>query len=239
MYPHQVCTCRYSYAIKSLTSKVVAAFGFVAALLVLLPSSAYAVTVAQFTGGEFYYDGTTFTTASAPSTAGVSSLASITNPFSFSGTAPMTLNITGVTKTGGWDVIGPIGVQLFSGGSFNLSDSSGTLLAGTISDSAFTAPTGNNPQVASIFSFNVVDYTTISPNLNTGLSAPLPGSYSISMQFSGAYSTPTVTTPTGLPDPFNATGTGTFNAVPVPPAIWLFGSGLLGIVAIARRKKAA
>ena len=28
-------------------------------------------------------------------------------------------------------------------------------------------------------------------------------------------------------------------AVPIPPAIWLFGSGLLGLVGIARRKKAA
>ena len=28
-------------------------------------------------------------------------------------------------------------------------------------------------------------------------------------------------------------------AVPVPPAVWLFGSGLLGVVGIARRKKAA
>jgi len=29
------------------------------------------------------------------------------------------------------------------------------------------------------------------------------------------------------------------NAVPVPPAVWLFGSGLLGLVGMARRKKAA
>jgi hypothetical protein len=27
--------------------------------------------------------------------------------------------------------------------------------------------------------------------------------------------------------------------VPAPPALWLFGSGLLGLVGIARRKKAA
>jgi hypothetical protein len=27
--------------------------------------------------------------------------------------------------------------------------------------------------------------------------------------------------------------------VPIPPALWLFGSGLLGLVGIARRKKAA
>ncbi|MDX2458330.1 MAG: VPLPA-CTERM sorting domain-containing protein, partial [Gammaproteobacteria bacterium] len=30
-----------------------------------------------------------------------------------------------------------------------------------------------------------------------------------------------------------------YSAVPVPAAVWLFGSGLLGLVGIARRKKAA
>jgi hypothetical protein len=29
------------------------------------------------------------------------------------------------------------------------------------------------------------------------------------------------------------------NAVPIPPSVWLFGSGLLGLIGIARRKKAA
>lgn len=43
---------------------------------------------------------------------------------------------------------------------------------------------------------------------------------------------------------FNATFGGTatvssVSAVPVPAAVWLFGSGLLGLVGIARRKKAA
>jgi hypothetical protein len=32
---------------------------------------------------------------------------------------------------------------------------------------------------------------------------------------------------------------GTANAVPVPAAVWLFGSGLLGLVGVARRKQAA
>lgn len=31
----------------------------------------------------------------------------------------------------------------------------------------------------------------------------------------------------------------TVNAVPVPPAVWLFGSGLLGLIGVARRKKTA
>jgi hypothetical protein len=40
---------------------------------------------------------------------------------------------------------------------------------------------------------------------------------------------------------FNATllGTAAPTAVPVPAAVWLFGSGLLGLVGIARRKKKA
>ena len=30
-----------------------------------------------------------------------------------------------------------------------------------------------------------------------------------------------------------------YEVVPIPPAVWLFGSGLLGLIGIARRKKAA
>ena len=30
-----------------------------------------------------------------------------------------------------------------------------------------------------------------------------------------------------------------FTVVPVPAAVWLFGSGLLGLIAVARRKKTA
>jgi hypothetical protein len=37
----------------------------------------------------------------------------------------------------------------------------------------------------------------------------------------------------------NLQGTITPSAVPVPAAVWLFGSGLLGLVGVARRKKAA
>ena len=38
---------------------------------------------------------------------------------------------------------------------------------------------------------------------------------------------------------FNATMTPTLKAVPVPAAVWLFGSGLLGLVGVSRRKKSA
>jgi hypothetical protein len=33
-------------------------------------------------------------------------------------------------------------------------------------------------------------------------------------------------------------GSVTYSAVPIPPALWLFGSGLLGLIGISRRKKA-
>ena len=36
---------------------------------------------------------------------------------------------------------------------------------------------------------------------------------------------------------FNITLNGTAAVVPVPAAVWLFGSGLLGLVGVARRKK--
>jgi len=38
---------------------------------------------------------------------------------------------------------------------------------------------------------------------------------------------------------FKLTGAGLVSAVPVPAAVWLFGSGLLGLVGVARRRKAA
>jgi len=38
---------------------------------------------------------------------------------------------------------------------------------------------------------------------------------------------------------FNATFGGTATIVPVPAAVWLLGSGLLGLVGVARRKKSA
>jgi len=37
----------------------------------------------------------------------------------------------------------------------------------------------------------------------------------------------------------SALGTGQFSVVPIPPALYLFGAGLLGLIGIARRNKAA
>lgn len=38
---------------------------------------------------------------------------------------------------------------------------------------------------------------------------------------------------------FNLTSPGLYSAVPVPAAVWLLGSGLVGLVGVARRRKAA
>ena len=38
---------------------------------------------------------------------------------------------------------------------------------------------------------------------------------------------------------YNVTFTDVTPAVPIPPSVWLFGSGFLGLIGIARRKKAA
>ena len=43
----------------------------------------------------------------------------------------------------------------------------------------------------------------------------------------------------GFQASFELTSPGLVSAVPVPAAVWLFGSGLLGLVGVARRKKAA
>ena len=38
---------------------------------------------------------------------------------------------------------------------------------------------------------------------------------------------------------FELTGAGLVSAVPVPAAVWLFGSGLVGLAGVARRRKTA
>ncbi len=48
-----------------------------------------------------------------------------------------------------------------------------------------------------------------------------------------------ITTPSPAFPGFHPAFNGTISAVPVPAAAWLFGSGLLGLVGVARRRKAS
>ena len=58
--------------------------------------------------------------------------------------------------------------------------------------------------------------------------------------YSLTYSATFPSTPFGLEGvQYSLSLTGVISSVPVPAAIWLFGSGLLGLVGMARRKKAA
>ena len=56
--------------------------------------------------------------------------------------------------------------------------------------------------------------------------------------YNGLVNTPTTMPPSVPSHTLPGSGFGQA-AIPIPPSLWLFGSGLLGLIGIARRKKAA
>ena len=84
------------------------------------------------------------------------------------------------------------------------------------------------------------------PNINMGAGANATiacegGTCEIGDTYSMSYS---AVVPPGDPSGFGGVlyaleVTGTIEAVPVPAAVWLFGSGLVGLVGVARRRKSA
>ena len=86
----------------------------------------------------------------------------------------------------------------------------------------FGAPVGVGGITFDIFS---LDFTALPPPGQTSLAVGLAGFGNIT-DGSGALEVPMT---------FGA-GTVNISAVPVPAAAWLFGSGLIGLVGIARRK---
>ena len=66
-----------------------------------------------------------------------------------------------------------------------------------------------------------------------------PGEFSVITLDGDGTGTPGTAMTAGPFVGFSPTFSGIATAVPVPAAVWLFGSGLLGLVGVARRKKAA
>ena len=82
-----------------------------------------------------------------------------------------------------------------------------------------------------------VDFADIFSPVNTVIYGALPidGTLSLNVDLN----TSAISTGTNSPTNF-AGASGSIDAsavVPVPPAVWLFGSGLIGVVAVARRRK--
>ncbi len=92
-----------------------------------------------------------------------------------------------------------------------------------VSVSTFGAPKSGNFTIAD-FTFSAAAAGSTPATLDFGL---------VQDNWVGSdYSTPLASQPTFT------SATITVGAVPVPPAVWLFGSGLLGLVGVARRRQA-
>lgn len=130
-------------------------------------------------------------------------------------------------------------------------DGSGTLLGGSLSIEGEISGLGIGQGVllgGSLGDFGYLDGVFDQFQfLVTGLSGALAGSYGTSAfvnistdvdlfgGFSGKFTSSFAAT--GMADQLAiAGGTSDLAAVPVPPALWLFGSGLLGVAGVARRR---
>jgi len=137
-----------------------------------------------------------------------------TDPNDFNLTSGDTITAYGLF-TADLSVAGPVVVSFGSGSGNTMTiDLNGTLLTAA-NDDRYASALGKPSLTFNTFNLNDFDFTkTSSPAFNSNF-----------MQF----------------DDFdNLLGewrsTVSLTAVPVPPAIWLFGSGLLGMAAVARRK---
>lgn len=127
------------------------------------------------------------------------------------------------------------GIQLYLGGSTSdpqllLYNVKGVNVTGADTVAAITNPYGLTIVHAVSESFNGVEFGVT--GLRTTGAAPLPHPNTMTLRFS-AGSADTNSTSTAAED-FKLV---TMQAVPVPAAVWLFGSGLLGLVAVARKRR--
>jgi hypothetical protein len=159
----------------------------------------------------------------------------------------------GIPRTGLPDITGLVGLPTYTNGG----DGESTRTIGqTVSFNWDTTGAFPTIQIISLTA-DALDFTgswsaeltspyivgLIPVGANTELNSSLSGSqediYDGVIGRANAVSAPPAFTPIPA-DPFF--GTFTFSAaavVPIPPAVWLFGSGILGLIGTARRKKAA
>lgn len=145
--------------------------------------------------------------------------------------------ISGVFGVGTITPNGLLETALVSGtGSLSIFDGSQTLTAVLNWVDIATVGTGGILNVLGAANLNNIAYSGTNGDLLALFNAGT-GTQTATFQF---------TSPTSLTDLFTTSTTttstsfsGSINPIPVPPALWLFGSGLLGLVGIARRKKAA
>lgn len=88
---------------------------------------------------------------------------------------------------------------------------------------------GDLPGVAAAFDYSKITMTYWPQNANGSLGNPVVGGWDLTINEPTFFGSPAVLQGLFLAGP-------TPSAVPVPAAAWLFGSGLLGLVGIARRK---
>ena len=146
----------------------------------------------------------------------------------FSGGITGTYGVGAITSSGSLETANIIGT-----GMLNIFDGSKTLTADLNWIDIATFGTAGSLNTTGAANLSNIVYSGVNVDL-VALASLGGGTSTASFQF---------TSPTTLTDLFTTSTTvtstsfsGSITAVPVPAAIWLFGSGLLGLVGVARRK---
>lgn len=181
----------------------------------------------QFTGLDIEYDGSSLTTVN-----GVDQLTTMTLLVDGSLVATLVnssdifanLSVDVGTILVGVGVVTPV-----TAGSFNLDLDAGSLelTLGDVYVNYLQMPAG----------FGLADVVLMSASASINNQNPLPYGLVIGDPVTLSFSTHVTS---GSAATFTAAGTGEISGVhaPVPPAVWLFGSGLIGLASFAKRKKA-
>ena len=155
-----------------------------------------------------------------------------------SGTASGFLgNIDGTFGVGAIDIsLSPLETASVSGtGTLTIIDGSNTLMADLVWIDIFSVGVAGGTNVGGTANLSNITYGGSNPDLLALLNGG-SGIQTMTYQFATPHSlTQLFTTSTTV---MSTSFSGNITPVPVPAAVWLFGSGLLGLVGIARRRKA-